>query len=107
MQNLPNDHGFNANARDESRDCSRAMPGILAGVALAAGTIVAATVVMMGIARAASLTNVVENDSVVFIAALLLGALFIASCLTKAIAPRRNERRSAIRSGYNQDYLSH
>ncbi len=106
MQHLPEDHGFGSrNSGDTGAKNGRAMAGLLTACALAAATIVAATVVTIGFARASGLTAVVENESGVFMIALLLGALFVASCVSKAVSPRRTEKRDAIRSGFGREHL--
>jgi hypothetical protein len=50
---------------------------LLATAALAISTLVVATVVSIGIARADVATNVIDNESGLFALALLLGLLFI------------------------------
>jgi membrane protein implicated in regulation of membrane protease activity len=92
--------------RDEaSQSARRAVAGLLMTGALAIATMVAMMAVTMGMARAAGLTAIVDNESWVFLIALLLGALFIASCLTKAVSPRRNEKRDALRSGFRRGHF--
>jgi len=53
------------------------MTELVASVALALSTLIAATVVSVGIARADVASNVIDNESGVFAIALLLGLLFI------------------------------
>lgn len=65
-----------------------AIAGLAATVALAAGTLVAATAVSIGIARAGTLDLVIDNESGVFAIALLLGVLFVAASWTH-LASRR------------------
>jgi hypothetical protein len=55
-----------------------ALAELLAIVGLALSTIVAATVVSVGIARANVVGNVIDNEGGVFTVALLLGLIFIA-----------------------------
>ena len=62
-------------ARHERRAATLAQ--LVTGVALALSTIVAATVVSVGIARADVAGNVVDNESGLFGIALLLGLIFI------------------------------
>jgi heme/copper-type cytochrome/quinol oxidase subunit 3 len=50
---------------------------LIASIGLAVSTLVAATVVSIGIARADVASNVIDNESGVFAIALLLGLLFI------------------------------
>ena len=51
---------------------------LIAILGLALSTIVAATVVSVGIARASVAGNVIDNEGSVFTIALLLGVIFIA-----------------------------
>lgn len=106
MQPLPeqdrNTVGFH-DRNDAERSRRHALAGLAMTFALAVATMIAMMAVSMGMARAAGLDGLVGNESGVFLIALLLGALFIASCVTKAISPRRNERRDAIRSGFHRD----
>jgi len=53
------------------------MTELVASVALALSTLIAATVVSVGIARADVASNVIDNESGVIAIALLLGLLFI------------------------------
>ena len=55
-----------------------ALAELVAIVGLALSTIVAATVVSVGIARANVVGNVIDNEGSVFTVALLLGLIFIA-----------------------------
>jgi hypothetical protein len=54
-----------------------AIAELLASIALALSTLVAATIVSIGIARADVAGNVIDNESGLFAIALLLGLLFI------------------------------
>ena len=54
-----------------------ALAELLAIVGLALSTIVAATVVSVGIARANIVGNVIDNEGSLFMVALLLGLIFI------------------------------
>ncbi|HUL90314.1 MAG TPA: hypothetical protein VLU23_19300 [Pseudolabrys sp.] len=56
---------------------STALAELVASLALALSTLVAATVVSIGIARADVASNVIDNESGLFAIALLLGVLFI------------------------------
>jgi hypothetical protein len=51
---------------------------LVATLGLAIGTIIAATVITVGIARADAATNVIDQESSLFAVALLLGLAFIA-----------------------------
>jgi hypothetical protein len=65
--------------RGPSREGRRvALAELVAIVGLALSTIVAATVVSVGIARANVVGNVIDNEDGVFTVALLLGLIFIA-----------------------------
>ena len=55
-----------------------ALAELVAIVGLALSTIVAATVVSVGIARASVVGNVIDNEGSLFTVALLLGLVFIA-----------------------------
>jgi len=66
-----------------------AIAGLAASAALATGTLIAATAVSIGIARAGALDAVIDNESGVFAIALLLGVLFIAASCTN-LASRRD-----------------
>ncbi len=55
-----------------------ALAELIAIVGLALSTIVAATVVSVGIARANVVGNVIDNEASLFTVALLLGLIFIA-----------------------------
>ena len=54
-----------------------ALAELAASLALALSTLIAATVVSVGIARADVASNVIDNESGLFAIALLLGVLFI------------------------------
>jgi Na+/pantothenate symporter len=54
-----------------------ALAALIASAALAVSTIVAATVVSVGIARAGAVDGVIDNESGLFAVALVLGLLFI------------------------------
>jgi hypothetical protein len=54
-----------------------ALAALIASAALAFATIVAATVVTVGIARADVVSNVIDNEGGLFAVALVLGLLFI------------------------------
>ncbi len=71
-----------------------ALAELVAIVGLALSTIVAATVVSVGIARANVAGNVIDNDSSVFAMALLLGLGFIAvGGLTTLKLPFHNPKK--------------
>ena len=70
-----------------------ALAELIATVALAFSTIVAATVVSVGIARADVAGNVIDNEGSLFAVALLLGLLFIGmGGLTILTLPHRSKR---------------
>lgn len=54
-----------------------ALASLIASAGLAIATIVAATVVSAGIARASAVGNIIDNEGSLFALALLLGLLFI------------------------------
>ena len=54
-----------------------ALAALIASAALAISTLVAATVVTIGIAHASVVDGVIDNEGAVFAAALLLGLIFI------------------------------
>ncbi len=95
MMQTPHDQGFNG--LDGMPDKPRSLfAGLLTTAALLVATIIAATAVSAGIARADALGTLIDNEAGVFAIALLLGLMFIASCFTKAMTPRRNARREAL-----------
>ena len=83
----------NAIERSAGRKIS-AVAGLIASAALAIGTIIAATVVSIGIARADGLATMLDNESGLFLIALLLGVLFIGATVCKAMTPKRPHSRS-------------
>ena len=75
-----------------------ALAALIASAALAISTIVAATVVSVGIARANVADGVIDNEGSLFAVALLLGLLFIGmGGLTILTLPgdKRNSRKSS------------
>ena len=80
MRNDIDSPGFTApNGRELGRERRRvALAELVAIIGLALSTIVAATVVSVGIARANVVGNVIDNEGSVFTVALLLGLIFIA-----------------------------
>lgn len=95
MARTPHDQGFNGLDVIPGKPRSL-VAGLLTTTALLIATIIAATAVSAGIARADALGALIDNEAGVFAIALLLGLLFVASCFTKALAPRRNARREAL-----------
>jgi hypothetical protein len=83
-------YGFNGPPPHPAR--TGMLPRLVATLALAVGTIIAATAVSIGIARAEVLDTISDHGSGALALALLIGALFVASCLSVALAPRRNSR---------------
>jgi hypothetical protein len=80
MRNDIDSPGFTAPSRRAlGRERRRvALAELVAVVGLALSTIVAATMVSVGIARANVVGNVIDNEGSVFTVALLLGLIFIA-----------------------------
>jgi len=79
MRNKIEDAGFSAPAGRRLGHERRtfALATLIATAALAISTIVAATVVSVGIARANVVGNVIDNEGSLFSVALLLGLIFI------------------------------
>lgn len=71
---------------------SVALAALIASAALAVSTIVAATVVSVGIARAGAVDGVIDNEGSLFAVALLLGLVFI-GIGGFAILPHRSRHR--------------
>jgi hypothetical protein len=72
-----------------------ALASLIASAALAFATIVVATVVSVGIARADVVGNVIDNEGGLFAVALLLGLLFIGmGGLTILTLPHPHGRKS-------------
>ncbi|MGB9045235.1 MAG: hypothetical protein WCC81_22595 [Pseudolabrys sp.] len=72
-----------------------AVAELIAGLALALSTIVAATAVSVGIARADVASNVIDNESSLFAIALVLGLLFIGfSGLTMLSLPHPRQKKT-------------
>ena len=71
-----------------------ALAELVAIVGLALSTIVAATVVSVGIARADVVGNVIDNEGSMFAVALVLGLIFIAmGGLTVFTLPRHKPKK--------------
>jgi hypothetical protein len=87
------DAGFTAPAEHELGQERRtvALAALIASGALAVGTIVAATVVTVGIARASAVDGVIDSEGSLFAVALLLGLIFI-GIGGVAIRPSRRHR---------------
>jgi hypothetical protein len=66
-----------AHGRLGSEHRTVALAELVTSLALAASTIIAATVVSIGIARADVASNVIDNEGGLFVVALVLGLLFI------------------------------
>jgi len=65
-----------------------AIAALIASAALAVSTIVAATVVSVGIARASAADGVIDNEGSLFAIALLLGLVFIGIGSFAILPPR-------------------
>jgi amino acid transporter len=86
--------GFTAPAgRSLGQECRTvALAAVIASVVLAISTIVAATMVSVGIARASAADGVIDNEGTLFAVALLLGLVFI-GIGGFALLPPRNRHR--------------
>lgn len=80
-----------------------AIAHLIATVTLAAGTLVAVTALSIGVARADPLATVIHTESGVLAFAAMLGALLLGASVTKAVSPRRNARRDALRASLSRD----
>lgn len=69
-----------------------AVASLIASTVLALSTIIAATVVTVGIARASAVDGVIDNEGGLFAIALLLGLLFI-GIGGISLLPRRQRHR--------------
>jgi hypothetical protein len=67
-----------------------ALAALIASAALAIGTVVAATAVSVGIARASAVDGVIDNEGSLFAVALLLGLIFVAIGGLAIRSPRRH-----------------
>jgi hypothetical protein len=86
---LNDNTGFGRPSRERS-----ALAELVATAGLALSTIIAATAVSIGIARADTISGVVDNDMGMFALALLLGLIFIGMGGLTAImlpSPRRHD----------------
>jgi hypothetical protein len=70
-----------------------AIAQLAASIALAAGTIIAATVVSVGIARANVADGVIGNEGSLFTVALLLGLIFVGIGGLTLLPPRHHRHR--------------
>ncbi len=70
-----------------------ALAALIASAALAVSTIVAVTVVSVGIARASALDGVIDNEASLFTVALMLGLIFIGIGGFSLLPPNRRPRR--------------
>jgi hypothetical protein len=71
---------------------SFALAALIASAALAVSTIVAATAVSVGIARASAVDGVIDNEGSLFVVALLLGLIFIGIGSFAILPPRGRHR---------------
>jgi F0F1-type ATP synthase membrane subunit c/vacuolar-type H+-ATPase subunit K len=69
-----------------------ALAALIASAALAIGTVVAATAVSVGIARASAVDGVIDNEGSLFAVALLLGLIFVAIGGLAIRSPRRHRQ---------------
>jgi hypothetical protein len=65
---------------------------LITGMVLALSTIVAATVVTAGIARASAVDGVIDNEGTLFLLALLLGLVAFLGIGSITLLPRRHPR---------------
>jgi hypothetical protein len=70
-----------------------AFAALIATVALALGTVVAVTVMTVGIAHADGFGTVIDDEAGVFVAALLLGAVFIGFSGLSMLPPRGKAKK--------------
>ena len=94
LRDLTNGVGFACKSPAPAQSRAVTFVELIATVALALSTVVAATVVSIGIARAADVSGAVEGDSPLA-AAMVLGVLLAGmGGLTALIASGRRRRRS-------------
>ncbi|HEY0223615.1 MAG TPA: hypothetical protein VGC38_03795 [Pseudolabrys sp.] len=88
------DSGFTAPAGHSLGQERRtgALAAVIASAALAVSTIVAATVVTVGMARASVADGVIDNEGSLFAVALLLGLVFIGIGGFAFLPPRNRHR---------------
>jgi len=72
---------------------SRVMAELFAIGGLVVSTLVAATVISIGVARAGAADGVIDNEGSLFAAALVLGLVFIAAVGGASLLPPREPRR--------------
>jgi hypothetical protein len=70
-----------------------AVASLVASLVLMLSTIVAATVVMAGVARAAAVDGVIDNEGTLFVLALLLGLIAFLGIGSITVLPRRGDPR--------------
>jgi heme/copper-type cytochrome/quinol oxidase subunit 3 len=70
-----------------------AVASLIASLVLALSTIIAATAVTVGMARAAAVDSVIDNEGTLFAIALLLGLLFIGISSITLLPPRGPRHR--------------
>lgn len=78
--------------RQLGEECgSVAVASLVTSLVLALSTIVAATVVMVGVARASAVDGVIDNEGTLFVVALALGLLaFVGIGSISLLPPRRH-----------------
>jgi hypothetical protein len=69
-----------------------AVASLITSLVLALSTIVAATVVTVGIARASAVDGVIDNEGTLFVLALLLGLVAFLGIGSITLLPRRHPR---------------
>jgi len=91
MRHNPHSDGFATPA--EQGPERGLVASLVAGVVLALGTIVAATAVTVGIARASAADSIIDHEGSLFAIALLLGLLFIGISSITLFPPRNQKHR--------------
>lgn len=92
------DNGFSPRSRKLGRERRTVtLAALIATIGLALATLIAATVVSVGIARAGSITDVIENETGLFVLALAVGILFIAMDGLTMLLRRGQKPRKPVR----------
>jgi hypothetical protein len=69
-----------------------AVASLVTSLVLMLSTIIAATVVMAGVARASAVDGVIDNEGTLFVLALLLGLVAFIGIGSITVLPRRDPR---------------